>query len=68
MTTHFRLRWIKRGGHVHVRMFSAGRENLTHGKNGDLVFLPHEWEAFLRCFQDRGAVTITVTPEDGVNP
>jgi hypothetical protein len=62
--THFRVRWKKLGGHVHVRVFTAGRPALTHGKNGDLVFREDEWEAFLRCFQDRGDDTITILPED----
>jgi hypothetical protein len=63
--THFRLRWEQRGGHVHVRVFSAEHAALTHGKNGDLVFRPAEWESFLRCFQDKGTDTITVLPENG---
>lgn len=54
----------KLGGHVHVRVFSAERAALTHGKNGDLVFREAEWESFLRCFQDSGADTVTVKAED----
>lgn len=61
---HFKLYWKQLGGHVHVRVFSAADTRLTHGKNGDLCFRPDEWEAFLKCFQDRHTDTITVLPED----
>ena len=64
--THFRLRYIQHGNHVHVRVFVAKHANLTHAKAGDLAFNPDEWEAFLRCFQDRGTDTITVIPENGI--
>jgi hypothetical protein len=62
--THFLLRWKKLGGHVRVRVFTSSHEAMTHGKNGDLIFQGQEWEAFLRCFQDRGTDTITIIPED----
>jgi hypothetical protein len=61
--THFRLRWEKRGGHVHMRVFSAERAGATHGKNGDLVFREAEWESFLRCFQDCGTDTVAIKAE-----
>ena len=43
--THFRLRWRKLGGHIHVRVFSSEfGADTTHGKNGDLVFREQEWQ------------------------
>ncbi len=61
--THFTLYYEKRGGHVHVRMFSAPRDNATHGKNGDLCFRESEWESFLRCFNDHGDDKTLILPE-----
>jgi len=63
--THFRLRWEKRGAHVHVRFFAAPWDGLTHGCLGGLCFRESEWESFLRCFNDHGADKVTVLPEDG---
>lgn len=63
--THFRLRWEKRGAHVHARLFSADHETMTHGKNGDLCFRIQEWEAFLRCFDSKRLDQVVVIPEDG---
>jgi len=63
--THFRLRWRKRGEHIHVRMFSASHERDTFANNGLMVLHESEWESFLRCFNDHGADKITVLPEDG---
>lgn len=44
--THFRLRWRKLGGHVHVSVWSSTARDLTHGRNGTLVFREDEWEDF----------------------
>lgn len=63
--THFRLRWEKRGAHIHARLFSASHYHETYANNGALVFLEPEWESFLRCFNDHGADKITIIPEDG---
>lgn len=46
---NFRLRYWLAGGHVHVRVFSGKARNMTHGKNGDLVFTFEEWPIFLSC-------------------
>ena len=62
--THFRLRWERRGDHIHARLFVADQESMTHAKSGDLCFTLAEWESFLRCFQDRGRDRIVVVPED----
>jgi hypothetical protein len=61
--THFRLRYEKRGSHVHARMFSAPREDLTHGKNGDLCFTAEEWNAFLFLLSTYGSDTVEFVPE-----
>ena len=60
---HFSLHYTKTASHVHVRMYSGEHGNLTHPYNGNLTFNEKEWEAFLRCFQDRGTDTITVIPD-----
>ncbi len=33
-----RVRYEKRGGHYHCRVFTAPTSNMTYAKNGDLVF------------------------------
>lgn len=63
--TDFRLRWQKRGGHIHVRIFASAKENATHAQNGMLLFTEQEWESFLRCFQDKGTDRVVIVPEDG---
>lgn len=42
---NLRLYFLTLGGHVHVRVFSGKSKELTHGKNGDLVFSVEEWPA-----------------------
>lgn len=42
---HIRVRYRAEGGHVHCRVFTAPRKELTHAKNGDLVFSREEWVA-----------------------
>lgn len=68
--THFNLRWQKRGGHVHVRVFSAPTEHATHGKNGDLVFREQEWTDLIDgitgdAMDSFGCSSFTVLPDDG---
>jgi hypothetical protein len=41
--TVMRVRFEKRGGHYHCRVFTAKRIGLTFAKNGDLVFDEAEW-------------------------
>lgn len=53
MSTHFRLRWQKLGGHVHVGVWSGTERETTHGGNGRLVFRENEWDDFRRLL-DRG--------------
>lgn len=62
--THFILRWQRGRGHIHARLFTAKHEAETHANCGQLTFVDSEWEAFLRCFQDRGEDTILVVPDD----
>lgn len=64
MSTHFRLRWSKRGGHVHVRMFSAPSPYVTHGKCGDLVFQEDEWVSFQLCLRNNADDTVDIVHED----
>ena len=47
---HLRLYWIQEGGHIHCRLFSAERKELTHAKNGDLVFDEREWPQVRNAF------------------
>jgi hypothetical protein len=42
--SHFRLRWAKLGGHVHVHVWAGTSAATTHGKNGTLVFTEQEWD------------------------
>ena len=42
-TTLMRVRFEKRGGHYHCRVFTAPRPGVTFAKNGDLVFDEAEW-------------------------
>jgi hypothetical protein len=49
--THFRLRWARLGGHVHVGVWSGTERKTTHGCNGRLVFRPHEWEDFVELLR-----------------
>jgi len=49
--THFRLRWQKLGGHVHVNVWSGTDELTTHGRNGTLTFRENEWEDFVKALQ-----------------
>lgn len=58
----FRFRYRTEGGHVHVRAFSGKAVNLTHGKNGDLVFDVEEWPDFLRCLAT-GEIDIVLEEE-----
>lgn len=46
MNTHFRLRWQKLGGHVHVHVWSGTERLTTHGRNGELIFREEEWDDF----------------------
>lgn len=42
----FKARATKQGGHYHVAIFSASKENETFAKLGDLVMDEDDWEAF----------------------
>ncbi len=46
MSTLFRFRYKKQGGHTHVRLF-AGKGSLSLGLCGSLVFRNEEWEDFV---------------------
>lgn len=47
---NLRLYYQTLGGHVHVRVFSGKSKELTHGKNGDLVFSVEEWPVMYAKF------------------
>lgn len=46
----FRTRAEKRGGHWHVRVFSAKRADLTFAKLGDLVMDEADYARFTQLF------------------
>ena len=50
--THFRYRWQKLGGHIHVGVWTGTERDTTHGCNGRLVFREDEWEDFVRLCRD----------------
>ena len=51
--THFRLRHRVMGGHVHVTVWSAPSELVTHAQNGTLMFTAQEWEDFRWAIRSR---------------
>lgn len=42
----FRIRYLRLGGHIHTRIFSAENPGGTFAKLGDLVMDVHDWESF----------------------
>lgn len=50
-----RLRFVKKGGHIHIRVF-AGPHEWALGKCGDLVMRPEEWDEFRLSLKDRVSV------------
>ena len=42
----FKIKSEKRGGHIHVRVFSAPEVDKTFSLNGTVVFLEEEWKDF----------------------
>lgn len=42
----FRIRWQRRGGHIHCRVFSAENPSGTFAKLGDLTMDERDWEGF----------------------
>lgn len=64
--THFRLRWQKLGGHVHVNVWSGTERETTHGRNGSLIFREEEWNDFVDVLHWDGrlsAPNVEVIPE-----
>jgi hypothetical protein len=49
--THTRIYFTIAGGHVHTEWFSAPKQGLTHGRNGDLVYTLREWETMRPVFE-----------------
>lgn len=47
-----RMRWIRSGGHVHVRVFTRPAAGVTFAKNGELVFSQEEWAERHRLFRN----------------
>ena len=64
---YFRLRWVKRGGHIHCRLFQvcAAKAALEHGvtweKNGNLTFDEAGWAPFRELLEKAGVQVM----EDG---
>jgi len=54
----WKLRYRVRGGHVHVRVFTAPR-GLSFAKSGDLVFAAAEWPHVADRLQE-----LFATPEE----
>ena len=44
--SHFRFRYIVRGGHTHIRLFAGKNRELTHGKCGEFIMDNKEWDDF----------------------
>lgn len=42
-TPCIRIRWEKRGGHIHCRLFTAPARNQTFANCGNLCFDEREW-------------------------
>ena len=42
----FRIRYQKRGGHIHCRVFSASNPSGTFAKLGDLTMDEQDWDSF----------------------
>jgi len=59
--TVMRVRFEKRGGHYHCRVFTAKRVGLTFAKNGELVFDEAEWPDIPLLM--RGADFVEEAPE-----
>jgi hypothetical protein len=49
---HFRLRWQKLGGHIHVGVWVGTERQTTHGLSGRLIFWEQEWEDFVELMRD----------------
>lgn len=59
--TVIRVRYEKRGGHVHCRLFTARAVNQTFANCGTLVFSEDEWPDIVLRFRGGG---IEVLPDD----
>ena len=60
----FRMRFIERGGHTHVRVF-AGNGTLSLGLCGTLVFRNDEWKEFVaELSRGKAGGSIEVIPEE----
>lgn len=57
----FRIRYEKRGGHYHLRVFSATTRNTTYAKLGDLCLAEKEWLDFQAC-----CPSFEFLPEEGL--
>ena len=55
-----RLRYEKRGGHIHCRLFTAPAEEQTFAKCGELVFDEREWPEVSRQLASAG---VQIVPE-----
>lgn len=55
-----RIRYVKRGGHYHCRVFTAKSKIHTFAKNGDVVFDEREWNDV----RDMLASAVEFIPDD----
>lgn len=63
--TVIRVRWEKRGGHVHCRLFTARAVNQTFANCGDLVFSVEEWPEVVFKFSCGGIEVLPDTDRGG---
>lgn len=55
-----RMRYVKRGGHYHCRLFTAKARNMTFARCGELVFSEAEWNDV----RDALASAVEFVPEE----
>lgn len=49
--THFRIRFVRRGGHTHFDVFAGPRREATHGKAGSLCLRNEEFDDFQNVYR-----------------
>lgn len=60
-----RLRYVKKGGHYHCRLFTRKGVGSTFEKNGDLVFGEEEWNEVMVTFECGGAEVVPEVERTG---
>ena len=60
----FRMRFIELGGHTHARVF-AGKDTLSLGFCGALIFRNDEWKEFVaEISREKAGGSIEIIPEE----